>query len=265
MDEPTLAAAQSRKGSRRPFPSYRKTVLDIIRVSQSIPSFPLIRSMNLRDIAQSRKDSSVRISWTTLFAKAYGLVCARIPELREMYVAYPRNYLYRHPHSVGSVSIHRRDEVGNERLIWGRWKSPETTSLCDLQSQLESFSNSPIDEVFREGLILERRSAWMRRFIWWWVTNWTGRNRAKHIGTFSISSVGGHGALNAYHPLVTTSSLAFGPIDPDGNCEVVLICDHRTLDGVLGASALQLLEEILSSEMLDEVAKLSSKPLRNAA
>ncbi len=251
-----LGEATPHKGSRRPFPKHRNTVLDIIRISQAVPSFPLIRRMHLNKLSCIRKSAQVRIAWSTLFAKAYSLVCCRIPELREIFVTYPRNHLYRHPHSVASLSVHRKDDDGNERLIWGRWKSPETTSLIELQQQLDAFSHAPIRDVFGEGLLLERCPAWFRRLVWGWVTTWSGRNRAKHIGTFSISSVGGHGALNAYHPLVTTSSLAFGPIDEEGKCEVVLICDHRTLDGVLGAIALEMLEEMLTTQIADETLAL---------
>jgi len=244
------------KGSRRPFPKYRETVLDIIRVSQKVPSFPLIRTMQLAKLSCIRKSASTRIAWSSLFTKAYGLVCARLPELREIFVPYPRKHLYRHPHSVASLSVHRKDDAGNERLIFGRLKSPESTPLAELQQRLDAFSYAPIHEVFGEGLMLERRSALTRRFVWWWVTHWSGRNRAKYVGTFSISSVGGYGSLNAYHPLVTTSSLAFGPISAEGICDVVLICDHRTFDGVLGAQALEMLEGVLSTEMAEEVLNL---------
>jgi pyruvate/2-oxoglutarate dehydrogenase complex dihydrolipoamide acyltransferase (E2) component len=74
---------------------------------------------------------------------------------------------------------------------------------------------------------------------------WAGRKRAKNLGTFSISSLGHLGALNGYHPLVTTSSLAIGPIEPTKPTDVVLLCDHRVLDGVLAAVALASLEEKL--------------------
>ena len=245
------------KGSRRAFPSHRVTVLDIIRVSQSVPSFPLVRTMQLGELSQVRKACSTRIAWSTLFARAYGIVCEEIPELRELFVRYPYKHLYRHPNAVATLSVHRKDDAGNERLIFGRWKNPGTTHLVDLQQQLDSFSNAPIAEVFPEGLVLEHCPALFRRFVWWWVTNWSGRNRAKHIGTFSISSLAGQGALNAYHPLITTSSLAFGPIGTNGECEVVLICDHRTLDGVLGAKSLEMLESILSIKMVDELLSLT--------
>ena len=254
-----------RKGSRRTFPRHRVTVLDIIRVSQSVPSFPLVRTMQLGELSQVRKACSTRIAWSTLFARAYGIVCEEIPELRELYVGYPYKHLYRHPNSVASLSVHRKDDAGNERLIFGRWNNPGSRDLADLQQQLDSFSNAPIADVYREGLMLENCPALLRRFAWWWLTNWSGRNRAKHIGTFSISSLAGQGALNAYHPLATTSSLAFGPIGTDGNCEVVLICDHRTLDGVLGAKSLKMLESILSVQMLDELLSLTPLMASDAA
>ena len=264
LEEPLQNTAPN-KGTRRSFPRYRLSVLDIIRVSQSIPSFPLLRTMQLDQLSHARRACPVRIAWSTLFVKAYGIACAELPELRELFVSYPRKQLYLHPHSVASISVHRQDESGNERLIWGRWSAPEATPLAILQERLDAFSNAPIEDVFGEGLWLERKPALFRRFVWWWLTRWTGRQRAKRIGTFSVSSVGGHGALNSHHPLVTTSSIAFGPITASGRCEVVLICDHRTLDGVLGARALEMLEKTLNSTMIDELASLTSSVTKDAA
>ena len=261
----TIDPAISRKGIRRPFPKHRHTVLDIIRVSQNVPSFPLVRNMQLGGLSLARKACPVRIAWSTLFARAYSLVCKQLPELRELFVRYPTKYLYRHPHAIGSLSVHRTDEHGNDRLIWGRWNNPESTPLDELQLQLDQFLIGPIAEVFGEGLMLERRSAMIRRFIWWWVTNCSGRIRAKHIGTFSISSLAGQGALNAHHPLITTSSLAFSPIDVTGNCEVVLICDHRALDGVIGAKAMEMLDEVLSGRMIEELESIAPPIAKVAA
>lgn len=252
------STSPSRKGTRRSFPKYRQTVLDILRCSRHTPSFPVVRKMNLRLIDQARSQSPVRIGWTTLFGKAYALVTQQLPELRDLFVSYPTKHLYRHPHSVASLSIHRKDDEGNERLIWGRWINAETTSLVDLQNQLDMFCTAPLAQAYREGLMLERRSAWLRHLTWWWVMHCSGRKRAKHIGTFSISSLGGQGVLNAHHPLITTSSLAFGPISESGECEVVLICDHRTMDGMLAATALQRLESTLNGQVASELQSLQT-------
>lgn len=265
MNERPIEPTSRPKGSRRAFPRYRETVLNIIRVSQNVPSFPLHRTMQLGELSAVRKASTPRIAWSTVFAKAYGIVCQQHPELRELFVKYPTKYLYLHPNSVASLSVHRTDDNGNHRLIWGRWSSPESSSLPELQDQLDAFCTAPIGDVFGEGLWLERMPSLMRQFVWWWVTNWSGRQRAKRIGTFSISSVGGHGALNAHHPLITTSSLAFGPVDANGHCQVVLLCDHRTLDGVLGAKALHELEKTLGGQMVAELRSLAPRIANEAA
>jgi pyruvate/2-oxoglutarate dehydrogenase complex dihydrolipoamide acyltransferase (E2) component len=99
--------------------------------------------------------------------------------------------------------------------------------------------------------------------VWWLLMAWSGRKRAKHVGTFSISSLGGYGALNAHHPLVTSTSLAMGPIAPDGGCDLSMICDHRVLDGMLAAQALCRLEE----RLMEQVSSLlpESERTRNAA
>jgi hypothetical protein len=256
----------STPGKRRAFPKHRQIILDIVRESSRIPSFPVHRQMNLARLHSIRNETLPKLSWTTLFGKAYALVCQANPELREVFVRYPTQHLYRHPHSVASISIHRTDDNGNERLIWGRWKDAENTSLADLQNQLDTFCHAPMQEAYREGLMLERRNWVLRRLTWWWLMNLAGRKRAKHVGTFSISSLGGQGALNAHHPLITTTSLAIGPIAPDGECEVVLICDHRTLDGVLAAKALQSLEATLENQIADELqCNASSKQSRLAS
>ena len=107
MPEEQLENRVPKKGSRRVFPSYRSTVLDIIRVSKSVPSFPLIRTMQLDELCRVRRACPVRIAWSALFVKAYGIVCMQMPELRELYVRYPRKLLYLHPFSVASISVHR--------------------------------------------------------------------------------------------------------------------------------------------------------------
>jgi pyruvate/2-oxoglutarate dehydrogenase complex dihydrolipoamide acyltransferase (E2) component len=81
---------------------------------------------------------------------------------------------------------------------------------------------------------------------------WCGRKRAKHLGTFSLSSLGHLGALNLHHPLVTATSLAMGPISQDGQCDFALICDHRVLDGVLAARSLLSLTDTIRKTSFDD-------------
>jgi hypothetical protein len=249
------------KGMRKKFPRHRRTVLDLLYAASTVPAFPLQTNFHLEALHHARLRCRQRIGWTALFARSYAIVSQAIPELREIFVTYPSAYLYRHPDSVCSISVHRLDECGNERLIWGRIDSPETTSIDTIQDRLLSFAKDPLSQVYREGLILERSPRIARLASWWWVMRWSGRKRAKHVGTFSISSLGGQNCLNGFHPLVTTSSLAFGPIKPNGEMDVVLLCDHRVIDGMLASRALQSLEATLNGPVLDELLRLGCRSL----
>jgi hypothetical protein len=253
------------KGTRRWVPAHRRMAIDIARAAMTIPSFPLLRRMQLGPIDALRRSSPQRIGWTALFVHAYGGVCCDIPSLRDIYVHWPTPYLYRHPEPIASVTVHRPDGRGNERLIWGRILSPQLRPLSEVQTAIHRFATEPIESIFSDGLRLERRPALLRRATWWMLTQWCGRKRAKHVGTFSISSLGGQGALNGHHPLVTTSSLAIGPLQANGECDVALICDHRAIDGALAAQALERLEQRLHDYTQSEATQGLSEPMSMCA
>lgn len=238
--------SSARRGSRHWVPVERRTPVDASMVAKRVPSFPIVSRVDVSEVEnrrQSLKSKGLRVGWNAVLAHAYSKVSQDVPELRDVYVACPVAYVYRHPEPVASLTIHRRDASGQERLIWARISSPHALSLVELQSKIDRFTTAPIQEVYRDGLRLERRGALLRRFNWHLLMRWCGRKRAKHLGTFSISSLGHLGALNLYHPLVTATSLAMGPISQDGHCDLALICDHRVLDGVLAARSLQLLTD----------------------
>ena len=214
--------------------------------------------MDLSEVSQARSTAKQRIGWTAVFAKAHALASVDIPELRDLFVKRPLRHLYRHPASVLSVSIHRKDDQGTERLIWGQISNVETMSLVDLQNRFDQFVHAPLKTIYKDGLILEAAPVLARRLVWRWVMNWGARKRAKHVGTYSISSLAGMNCLNAYHPLVTSSSLAFGPLHSSGRSDVVLLCDHRVIDGVLGARILDGIEEKLRTSICAELSELDS-------
>lgn len=246
------------KGTKRRFPAHRQTVLDILAASRSVPAFPLLRDFQLGDIENARKACSTRIGWTAIFLKAYSLVSMEIPELRDRYVRFPQEHIYRHPSTVASISIHRNDDEGNPRLIWAKICNAETIELKVLQGHLNDAVSRPLSEIYRDGCILERSPKFLRRLCWWLAMNCAGRKHCKHIGTFSISSLASQNCLNAYHPLITTTSLAYAPVNNSGVSPIALICDHRTLDGMLAAHALNALESKLQNEIITELESIDS-------
>ncbi len=260
-----LQMSTKNRGSRHRIPPERRLAIDISIVARRVPSFPLLRRMDLQPIERCRQElkaSGKRIGWAAILAYAYGSVCREIPELRDVYVARPFPYMYRHPEPIASITMHRPTSPETPhlgRLVWGRFVCSESTNLQTYQDQLDAWNSMPIEQIYPDALRLERRLTPIRRLQWYLLMRWTGRKRAKHLGTFSISSLGHLGALNGYHPLVATTSLAMGPVSENQLTDVVLLCDHRVVDGVLAAKALEMLEKRLE-ETSERLAKNEAFP-----
>src|SRR5262249_60928278 len=76
----------------------------------------------------------------------------------------------------------------------------------------------------------------------------------KRIGTFGLSSYGNLGAENLHPISPLTTTLTYGPVDPDkGQVVVKLIYDHRVLDGAYIARRLGDIEEALTGPVLEEL------------
>ncbi len=231
-------------------------VLDICAAARSVPSFPVERSLKLGEVAAARQAASLRLSWVTLFLRAYGLAGIDIPELRQVYSKYPWPRIYEHPWSVASLSIHRDDPDGGKRLIWARIDALEDKPLLEIQRLLHHAVHGPIEDVFKNGLKLECLPTPLRRLSWWLCMNWQGRQKAKKIGTCSVSTLASVDTLNRGHPLIMTSSIAYSRCDEAGDCLVTLLCDHRVLDGILAAQALHRIEYHLTHQVVDELKSL---------
>ncbi len=244
------------RGRTLSLPRNRRLVLDICAAARSVPAFPVERTLKLSSVATARQASKVRISWVTLFLRAYGLAGVEIPELRQVYSKYPWPRLYEHPESIASISIHRDDPDGGKRLIWARIAGPENRSLLEIQKALDHAVHGPLTEVFKDGMRMERVPTPLRRLSWWLGMNWQGRQKAKKIGTCSISTLASEDTLNRGHPLIVTSSIAYSRCDELGNCLVTLLCDHRVLDGMLASHALHRIEHHLLHQCLDELSRL---------
>jgi hypothetical protein len=245
-------------GKRRPLGSERALVLDLLRLSRQVPLFPVERRIDVGCLAAARKRLAERISWAAIFVKAYALVAREMPALRRSYVAWPWPHLYEHSASVASVAVNRQD-AGGDRLFWGRIVCPEKCSLVELQRQLDRYQRAPIAEVFRRQLRLSRFPALLRRLAWWIAMHVHLSRRAKRLGTFGMSSLAGMQAWNRSHPHFLTSSLSYGPLEDDGSLLVTIVCDHRVLDGITAARALECLGEALQGPLMEELAPLARR------
>jgi hypothetical protein len=123
-------------------------VLDLLALSPRHVYYPIEQTFDLAEIAALRAAAARRVSWTMLFVKAYAIVAARIPELRQAYCRWPWPRLCQCADNVAMVAINRQYQ-GEDRLCWGRFMSPETRPLDELQSELEAYQREPVDVIFR--------------------------------------------------------------------------------------------------------------------
>jgi hypothetical protein len=250
--DPTASRARGRRFALGPD---RSLVLDLLVASHRVPRFAVERWFDLTELAEARQQAAARISWVVLFAKAYALVARQIAPLRWSFQRWPRASAYESPHSAATIAI-SREHRGVERLFWGTIMQPESKNLSELQAALSRYQTAPVEDVFAKQLRLSRWPRIVRRLGWAWRLNFAPRQRVRRFGTFGMSILAGQRAYNRSHPSFLTSSLTYGPIEPDGRMLVTLICDHRVIDGLTVARALEALEQTLQQTMLAELRGL---------
>src|SRR5439155_10790332 len=124
-----------------------------------------------------------RPTWTAILMKAYGLIAARMPELRQAYLSFPWGRLYEHYSNNASFNVVRRH--GDENIIvQAHIRRPENRTLAELDAIIRRYQETPLDELV--PYCRARRLAslpWPLRCLTWWVgLNWFGRRRAHNFG-----------------------------------------------------------------------------------
>ncbi len=242
-------------------PAGRGAVNDVALLGRAIPLFPVDREMQLAAVADARAAAPCRIGWAACFLKAYALVAREMPLLRSWLVGRLRPRLATASQSVATLAVNRADEAGGDRLFFARLAAPDSLPLAAVQAFIDRHATAAVDEIFRRQLELEMVPGWLRRTILKWNMASASPKRPGRIGTFSMSSLAGFSAGNHFHPTLCTTSLCQGPLDEAGRCRVTLIADHRVLDGVTVARALERLEAVLTREIAAELRSLSAAAL----
>jgi hypothetical protein len=234
----------------------RRMVIDMLHFAIRVPTVPVQRPMCLAPVVLARNACAERPSWSAIFTKAYALTAREFPELRRAYVQFPWPHLYEYPASVAAV-VCQREYQGEPGLFPILVKDPAALSLSELSGLIRHAMTAPIDEVrnFRRLLKVSRLPRRLRRLLLWLSLN-LGRQRANYIGTFGLSVYSALGA-ESLHPLSQwTTLLNYGPIAPDGNVNVRVIYDHRTLDGATVANALACLDSKLNVAIVEELVRM---------
>jgi hypothetical protein len=236
----------------------RRFVGDLLHFAKAVPSVPSQRRMHLADVVEARHSNQGHISWCAIFIKAYAIVASSRPELRRSYLPLLWPHLYEHPVNVASFSLERTYR-GEHGVFFAQVPRPETLSLVELDRLVRWHKAAPIEQVpsFSRAMLLSRLPRPLRRLVWWLGLFSDGACRAHFFGTFGVSVVAslGAGALHLLSPLTTT--LNYGAFETDGAIDVRLAYDHRVMDGAPVARALYALEEVLHTQIREELFELS--------
>lgn len=230
----------------------RRWIGDLLYFARQVPSVPVERVMDVRDVQATRQ--YLGISWPALFLKAFALAAKQHPELRQAFLRYPWARGYEHPLSVASVAIERK-YLGETAVFFGQIVRPEEQSLEAIDEYLKDYKHEPIESfgIFRRLIRVSKLPLLVRRFLWWCSLNWSGEKRAKRLGTFGMSVYSSLGA-SSLHPLSPLSFLLnYGVLDDRGRITVRLVYDHRIVDGAVVARALATMESMLTGPLLDEL------------
>ena len=242
---------------RLAIPRSRRLVIDLLRLNKQVPTTPHDRIVDLSAVAAARDQAAQRISWAVLFVRAFAIVAAKYPPLRQIYMPWPWPHLYQHPTSEATIVTHR-DVDGDPWIFWSRLKNPERTSLVPLQAYLDRCQTEPVQVMFKRQWLLSAFPTWFRRIAWWLTLNVSGVTRVRRCGTFFLTTVGSRGAEISHPPGFLTSGLTFGPIDEHGRSRVTLAYDHRLLDGRMVADILADLDATLNGAIVQELESLTT-------
>ncbi|HKB40515.1 MAG TPA: hypothetical protein VKD72_29085 [Gemmataceae bacterium] len=238
----------------------RRMVCDLLEFAMQVPTIPVQRRMNLAPVLAARAQAVPRPSWVSCFIKAYAVVCQERPELRRAYLEFPWPHLYEHPINVASVAV-EREYKGETVVFISRLRQPDAMSLKDVDDRLRYYKESPIEEVgvFKRALLISRLPKPLRHLCWWVALNFAGRKRARWVGTYGVSIYSSLGAASLHPHSVLTTTLNYGVIEADGTVDVRLIYDHRVMDGSTVARALVHLEEVLNTQIAEELRQWPTK------
>lgn len=244
-------------GRAMPLSLGRRLVFDFLKVSEPIPLVVVEKPMDLRDLAHVRVQIAPRPSWCAILTKAYAKVVTAHCELRRAFLSFPWQRIYEYTRTTADLVVEA--PLGNEfALVTVPLKNPDTKPLLEIDHYLRVCKENPVREVrkFRRALTVARFPAFLRRWIWSYHLNTSGKKRSRYFATFGVSSMGNWG-IDSLGPIAPwTTTLHYGAIDENGKVAMRLTFDHRVLDGSIASRALNDLEVVLKKEMLEELQSL---------
>jgi hypothetical protein len=232
----------------------RRFICDLMHASRNVPLIALERRMDVAAVRAAREHLERPPAWSLVLAKAFALVAANRPELRRAYLPLPRPHLWQADESIASVAF-ERDYGGEPAVFFGMLKAPDRRPLAELTAALEEWRTRPLEELrcCRRLLRVAGLPLPVRRLLWWYATSWSGRVKARNLGTFGVSLTGSAGGTATTLRAPLTASINTGVLRPDGSLDVRLHFDHRVIDGMPAARALAEMEDVLQTQIAAEL------------
>lgn len=258
------------RGTARKTTLPRRFVADLMHASIRVPFVSLQRNLDIGELLSARALAAQPPGWAAIFVKAFCLVARELPELRRLYVKWPRPHFYELPRSVAMVAV-ARVERGEDCVLPQKISLREQeASLVEIERLIRHAKEAPVDQVpaFRKMLRITSLPLPLRRLLWLVGLN-VGRQRANYFGSFGVTSVSAYGAGELLALSPGPFVLTYGVVEPDQTIDVLIRWDHRVTDAALIARALTRLEQVLNAEISAELRgyrpQAGPKPIRVVA
>jgi hypothetical protein len=215
------------------------------------------RLMQLADVVAARREASPRPSWGAIMTKAFAVAARDHPQMRQAYLSFPWGHIGEYDGQIASVIVLRR--VGNEDvLLLAPLVGPENQTLEALDAHLRRYHEKPVESIraFRHTILLGRLPLLVRRSLWWLALNVLPRRRARHFGTFGVTTMSPFGAKTLEVPSLWSACLHYGAFTDAGAVPVGLAFDHRIMDGAVVGFTLMEMEQVLHHRIVAELRSM---------
>lgn len=222
------------------------------------------RTMKLADVIAARQAVPSPPSWAVIMTKAFALAAREHPTMRQVFLEFPWGHIGEYESQVGGVVITRR--VGDEDVIFlAHLPNPEEQSLRDLDATLSYYRQTPLEKVgaFRTALRTARMPRLLSRAVWWVALHCLPRERVRHFGTFTVSTLSPFGAKSLYVPTLGGPLVHYGAVNDQGEVPVHLTIDHRVMDGAVVGFTLMEMEQALRHEIRAELLAMAADANRS--
>lgn len=246
------------KCRKRPLSLGRRALCDYLHFSNRGQTAAAERLMKIPDVVAARAAALPRPSWGAIMTKAFALAALNHPQMHSAYFSFPWGHIGEYASQIASVIMDRR--VGDEDVILlAPLVAPEQQTLLALDAHLRRYQKEPVESIraFREASRVTRLPGVIRRFLWWLTLHVVPSRRARHFGTFGVTTMSPFGAKTLTVPSLWSAFLHYGVISPAGEVPVGLAFDHRVMDGAVVGYTLLEMEQALHHQIAAELRGLA--------